>query len=94
MRFEDNLVSAPHLIPRKKFVQPSVPGCLLVNMVISPPNQADAAMKDPGSARLLLQVLRCSVGSAQAHGRKTSGCCMTLEGPLHYSPLQGRSGAY
>lgn len=43
-------------------VQPSVPGCLLVNVVISPPDQADAALKDPESAELLLQVLSCSVG--------------------------------
>lgn len=64
-------------------VQPSVPGCLLVNVVISPPDQADAAMKDPGSAKLLHQVLKCSVGSAQAHGRKKSECCMTLVGPIH-----------
>lgn len=41
-----------------------------MNVVISPPDQADAAMKDPGSVRLLLQVLKCSVVSAQAHGEK------------------------
>lgn len=57
-----------------------------MNVMISLPDQADAAMKDPGSVRLLPQVLKCSVGSAQAHGRKTSGCCMTLVGPIHHSP--------
>lgn len=60
MRFEDSLMSNPKEEICAAAVQPCEPGCPLVNMVISPRDTSDAAMKDPESAKFLLQVHRCS----------------------------------
>lgn len=69
MRFEDTLVSNPKEEICAADIQPCEPGCLLVNMVISPCDTSDVAMKDP--MKVPSSCYRCigALGTDWTHGR-------------------------